>query len=107
MKDISMELNVKGKIYFINTVSASRLQPTFKKLPLSSFGVVLKKNTPSLEKKLLNIPPFPNYPYLWSWIFFIDSNHNGIQQQNVEANMRIPLDIKRIYKNVKWRHSFH
>lgn len=38
-----MELSIKGKIYFINMVSASMLQPTFKKLPLSSFGVVLKK----------------------------------------------------------------
>lgn len=41
-----MELNVKGKKYFINMVSTSMPQLTFKKLTLSkSFGVVLKKST--------------------------------------------------------------
>lgn len=56
---------------FIDLVSDSILQLTFKEQYLPNFGVTLQKNIQSYLKRLLNTPSFSNYIFVSGCIFFI------------------------------------
>lgn len=56
---------------FIDLVSDSILQLTFKEQYLPKFGVTLQKNIQSYLKRLLNTPSFSNYIFVSGCIFFI------------------------------------
>ena len=92
------------------TVSASKLQLTFKKLPLVEFSYCVKKEYPQLSEKTVKILlPFPT-TYLYEAGFPpYTSTKTHVNRLNVEADVRIHLspvkpDIKEICKNVNQCH---
>ena len=103
--DRSMDFNVTEYENFIDKLSYSTLQLTFKKLSVVEFWCHVKEEYLQWYERLLKYFSF-FYISLRHWIFFIyislmDSHNRVNAEEDMRMQVSSKLDVKDICKNVK------